>query len=109
MVLSTDGEPVKWGNHRGHKAKHVQASPFIVTDHTVRTRLFTIELTGTSQSPTLVRAYSGDYVPPLPWMNSAEQAQGGIEFCVEFWRTHAYIYRYTLVDNLSDRAPSWFH
>lgn len=109
IVIPTRGQPVMWGNHRGHKAKRVQPSPFIEVDDLVRTRLFTIELIGSPRSPSLVRAYPGEYMPPLPWMTSAGWAPGGRQACVKFWRTHAYIYRDTIVDGrLDDQAPRWF-
>lgn len=100
---------VMWGNHRGHKARQVQPSPFIKMDGVIKTRLFTIEMVGNPRSPSLVRAYPGEYMPPLPWMKSAEWADGGRAACVQFWRRHAYIYRDTIVESLTDSAPYWFH
>lgn len=107
IVVPTGGRPVSWGKHVGHKAKHVQVSPFIRVGRSL-TDLFTIELVGTVGAPSLVRAYPGDYIPPLPWMNSAEWACGGYESCVKFWRTHAYVYSDSIVRSLGDRSPSWF-
>lgn len=108
VVPTYDDDFVQWGIHKGHKARDVQPSPFVMMDVTTRTTMFTIELRGTPQSPMLVRAYPGSYMPPLPWMGSAKWADGGVEACLKFWRTHAYVYRETIVDALSDLAPNWY-
>lgn len=109
VVPLNDGEVPVWGVHAGHKARDPQESPFVVVDDRPKTDHFTIELTGTPSQPRLVRAYPGLYVPPLPWMLSAEQAIGGIEGCVEFWREHAYVeFENSIRAGSKRRAPSWF-
>lgn len=109
LVVPIKGRQVRWLLHRGHHARQVKPSPFVQPREPVMVRRFTIELVGKPQTPHLVRAYPGDYIPPLPWQKSASWADGGREACVEFWRKHAYVYRPTLVVNeQSQLAPSWF-
>jgi len=109
IVVENDGVQPIWGIHVGHKARHPQQSPFIRTSGS-HTNEFTIELVGTPNQPRLVRAYPGDYIPPLPWQNSARDAVGGMQACLEFWRTHSYILRPGLMQNrgASAEPPSWF-
>ena len=87
------GRAIIWGVHRKHKARRPQLSPFIDGHYRVLEELIgfiTIEIAGTPEAPRLVRAYSGDYKPPLPWMASAIDAEGGKDACRQYWRTHAY-------------------
>lgn len=106
MVVPTEGRPVSWAFHHGHKAKSVQQSPFVASRGT--TDAFTIELTQSSSRPMLVRAYPGEYVPPLPWQRTATNAPGGLRECTEFWNTHAYVYDDTVMGVRTRRAPEWF-
>jgi hypothetical protein len=108
IVVPSNGEPW-WGIHAGHHARQPQASPFVKINWRTleRTDLFTVELTQTPGRPKLVRAYPGDYIPPLPWMNSARDADGGIRACLEYWRGHAYVYRPGLMIRRAER-PDWF-
>lgn len=111
LVVRRDGLMPFWGKHAGHHARHVQISPFVKVVRPQWTTLFTVELTGSPESPRLVRAYPGEYQPPLPWQGSAEGAPGGVEECVEFWRQHAYVYTDSIMvpgSNIGLRAPSWF-
>ncbi len=109
VVPLEEGEVPIWGVHAGHKARNPQESPFVSVDWTPKTSCFTIELLGSPNQPRLVRAYPGTYVPPLPWMLSAEQAIGGVGACIEFWRAHAYVeLQNSIRANEKRRAPSWF-
>ena len=109
IVVPLNGRTPWWGIHAGHHARVPQASPFIKLDFNrlTPTDLFTVELVQTPQRPKLVRAYPGDYIPPLPWMASASSAQGGIAACRTFWCNHAYVYmKSTMVSRR--RQPDWF-
>lgn len=100
-----------WFKHIGHHARHVQLSPFVNQGRPVLTSKLTVELVGTVGRPRLVRAYPGEYTPPLPWMGSAEFAPGGVERSIEFWRQHAYVLTDTNTvpgSATGRRAPSWF-
>ena len=110
-VVPLDGLMPMWYKHIGHHAHHVQLSPFVPKRRSRLTSTMTVELTGTVGKARLVRAYPGDYAPPLPWMNSAEFAPGGVERSVEFWRQHAYVLTATntVPGSATGRsAPSWF-
>lgn len=113
MILSVvpiDGREVIWAKHRGHKARQVQVSPFVtVKSRWPVTASFTLELAGTADQPWLVRAYPGEYIPPLPWQNSAKNAVGGVDACIAFWQQHAYIYSDGAVQPFSRaQEPDWF-
>lgn len=111
IIVSLDGRKPVWAKHVGHHAHHVQVSPFVECRRPLLTQKLTIELVGSASHPRLVRAYPGDYAPPLPWQNSAEFVPGGVAGCVEFWRTHAYVLTETNTvpgSSIGYRAPSWF-
>lgn len=110
IVVPLNGRNPIWGIHAGHHAKKPQASPFIQVDfdRIERTDLFTIELVQTPRRPKLVRAYPGDYIPPLPWQASAGAADGGRRACLDFWRTHAYVFRRSAVRSRVRFAPDWY-
>lgn len=110
-VVLLEGLMPEWFKHIGHHARHVQLSPFVTLSRPKLTTKLTVELTGTTGRPKLVRAYPGEYAPPLPWMGSAEYAPGGVEHSVEFWRRHAYVLTATNTvpgSGTGRRAPSWF-
>jgi hypothetical protein len=101
-----------WGVHRGHKARTPGLSPFV--DIHVDERLMgyvTIELGGSPDKPLLIRAYGGEYTPPLPWMMSAKDADGGREACLRYWQSHAYLSRTLRMikeGTSTTEAPDWF-
>ncbi len=101
-----------WALHRGHKAQRPKASPFIpigsINREDLCVKCVTVELSGSAEKPMLVRAYPGDYIPPLPWMTSAKWADGGIEACKGYWQTHAYIVGKANVGDLVPVVPEWF-
>ena len=68
MAVPIAGQEVRWGIHFHHKAAQPGLSPFVEQFDmgAVQTNLLTIELSGTPEKPVLVRAYGGDYTPPLP-------------------------------------------
>lgn len=112
-VVPLNGLMPLWFKHIGHHAHHVQLSPFVKLSRPVLTSKLTVELVGTVGRPKLVRAYPGEYTPPLPWMGSAEYAPGGVERSIEFWRQHAYVLTDTNTETepgtaTGRRAPSWF-
>lgn len=107
LTPSAMRQRINWGKHRKHTASAVQLSPFVEAPYAV-TNAITIELVGTLQQPTLVRAYPGEYSPPLPWQRSAPQADGGMQACVKYWSTHAYAYHPSVVDgNATNTRPDW--
>jgi hypothetical protein len=109
IVVPLDGRKAKWGIHAGHHARRPQASPFIRVDFNQirKTSLFTVELEQSPERPRLVRAYPGDYIPPLPWMVSAKDADGGMQACLDFWRGHAYVLRRSVILQEFDHPPHW--
>lgn len=110
-VIENNGRTPIWAVHTGHKAKQPQLSPFLSVAQVPETRLCTIELVNPPNAPRLVRAYSGDYTPPLPWQASAADADGGVRYCREFWRTHSYVFNNRLIkhDSRTRFAPAWYH
>lgn len=111
VIVPLNGLMPRWFKHIGHHARQVQLSPFVSVGRPVLTSKLTVELVGTMGRPRLVRAYPGEYAPPLPWMNSAEHAPGGVERSIEFWREHAYVLTDTNTvpgSATGRRAPSWF-
>ena len=104
---------VIWGVHRGHQAARPGLSPFV--DRPVPANWLgkiTVELVGTPETPLLVRAYGGEYTPPLPWMRSAQEATGGEAAAQKYWRTHAYLLvedSLILPGTRTVNAPQWFH
>ena len=109
IVVPIGRRRIRWARHIGHKAQAVGLSPFVIS-RPQPTQSFTVEMAGSIDSPLLVRAYPGEYTPPLPWQQSAKDADGGMEACVAFWRRHAYIYRLSRIVTGSETsvAPSWF-
>jgi hypothetical protein len=110
LIVPLSGRVPFWGIHAGHKSRSPGPSPFVgVNFDSLRpTDLFTVELVWTSEEPLLVRAYPGNYIPPLPWMSSAAQAHCNIEECEDFWSRHAYVYRSTLMRQREAQPPHWF-
>lgn len=109
-VVPVGDLPRIWALHRGHTASKVEVSPFVIMDRPSLTSLITVELAGTPKKPKLVRAYPGNYIPPLPWQRTANKAAGGYESCVAFWRWCAYVHTANLVIPGSERSnpPVWF-
>lgn len=105
------GAEVVWGIHKGHRAREPKLSPFI--NKPVDRRLMgfiTVELERSGDRPLLTRVYGGDYTPPLPWMVSAKDADGGRGACRRYWRSHAYLDRGARLIRVGTRTkiqPSW--
>ncbi len=99
-----------WGVNPHHKAKNPGLSPYVVIDNfdgRQGTNRATLELVGEVERPSLIRAYPGDYLPPLPWMVSAETSPAGLDGCIDYWNSHAFIYR-TSGPELTYEAPEWY-
>lgn len=112
LVVST---PVRqsriWAVHRGHHARVPGLSPFVqLRREAPRTRLFTVHLEWAPHYPMVVRAYPGDEIPPLLWMNSASFSDWQLGEIRDFWRTHAYVLRESLISpgTQSSNPPRWF-
>lgn len=107
------GKSPIWGVHVGHKAKIPGLSPFVRPNGGwPRTNTVTLELAGTPKQPVLIRVYSGAYTPPLPWMSSARNADGGHDACVEFWRRNAYLLysgRLIAPNTTESSPPPWWY
>lgn len=109
IVVPTAGKKVFFARHAGHHARHVQPSPFVTLGGgEATTHLFTIELVGEPESPRLIRAYPGDYTPPLPWQNSSRDADGGVAACYDFWTKHAYVMSSGNAVQTTDLPPAWY-
>lgn len=99
-----------WAKHAGHHARSPEVSPFVQVIAPL-TRQFTIELLGASDRPKLVRAYPGEYIPPLPWQISAEDGLGGYDASLVFWQAHAYVLSrpgLIMPGTTTKRSPNWF-
>jgi hypothetical protein len=111
VTLASEEQPV-WGINPHHKARRPGPSPFVELerrDPRNSTNLATLELTGTMECPMLTRVYPGDYMPPLPWMMSADKALGGKQACLDYWKSNAYILRDTSRPlELTREAPDWY-
>ncbi len=110
-VVLTDSESPMWAVNPHHKARNPGQSPYIRLpngDDRHRTRLATLELTGTVEKPLLTRVYPGDYMPPLPWMKTAKNAPGGRDECLSFWMRHAFVYRQKDDLDFSGQPPTWY-
>ena len=108
---------IVWAVHRGHGEIEAEPglSPFIVVDRSKhpKTLLVTIELAGSIEAPIVTRACVGDYTPPLPWMESAPDAdEGGIDACIAYWRKHAFavfnLDRITRGGSIQAEPPPWW-
>jgi hypothetical protein len=112
MAIPTKDRQIVWGVHVGHKARTPGLSPFMDDLRgVVLSNELTLELAGTPDAPLLTRGYAGKYTPPLPWMNSARSADGGQQFCLEYWQTHGYVSpRLTLIrpGTKTYNPPLWF-
>lgn len=113
VVALAEGElPTFWAVSAHHKARNPGRSPFLVLERDDSRQAadeFTLELAGTPTSPLLTRIYPGDYMPPLPWMNSAGNAPGGKDECVDFWNENAFVLRdLNAVEQPGFNAPDWF-
>ena len=110
VVKVQPGERRLWGVYVYHSARYPGLSPFIMPsgELPVASRI-TVELAGSVQRPSLVRAYLGGYRPPLPWMKSANYSSGGTEASLTYWQGHAYVCKDGIVKgSLTDRAPEWY-
>lgn len=110
---------VTWGIHLGHKAREPQLSPFVDVNELeieFRGSVIVVVLHGTPRRPMIVQAYPGDpetggYIPALPWMISAKNAEGGEKACREYWRTHAFLSRDLRLikeKTRTTRPPEWY-
>lgn len=109
IVIPVEGRERIWAKHAGHRAKCVQHSPFVrVAGLIPTTTIFTIKMLGAPTSPMLVRAYPGDYTPPLPWQRIRREEDR--PELLKFWRENAYVYgRLRVVaGSESDTPPDWF-
>ena len=112
MALPRGYADVTWGVHRGHRARVPGLSPFVQRGIPHELMGFiTVELVGTPEEPLLVRAYGGDYTPPLPWMVSAKNADGGLAAGQKYWQSHAYLMQNRSIireGSETSEAPNWF-
>lgn len=111
VVELEDSETPGWAINPRHRAKRPGLSPYVELekdDPRATTTVATIELKGTPHRPILVRAYPGEYMPPLPWMKSVTNTpDGGKEASLNFWMRHAFVH--TRPDlTLSEEAPDWY-
>jgi len=99
-----------WGINPHHKAKNPGLSPFIELDQDDprgRTNSATLELAGETDRPILTRVYPGKYMPPMPWMQSVDRAPDGLDECLKYWDTHAFVLRTHDIGPASP-APEWY-
>ena len=103
-------ETRRWALYAHHTARHREPSPFVYRPKGgPEAESLTIKLAGTPEQPSLVRAYPGDYQPPLPWMASAKDTPGGIRAAREYWASHAYVEADDVMKGHTwTTAPVWF-
>ena len=109
LVIPVEDRERIWARHAGHHAKSVQCSPFVRVDGVIpTTTIFTVMMMGTPESPMLVRAYPGDYTPPLPWQRIRHEEDRSESLM--FWQEHAYVYgRLRVVAGSEcETSPDWF-
>lgn len=105
-----------WAVHRDHMARRPGLSPFVTLSpqelQERRTNTVTLEMIRKAGKLLLVRAYPGDYSPPLPSMGSASQAVGGLKACTEYWHAYAYLvtqfYNRITPGSASQTPPDWY-
>ena len=78
---------VFWGVYRGHKARNPGLTPFINLNAAwPKTSSLTLDF----QQGMLVQVMPGeDVIPPLPWMSSAGDYDGGRSACIAYWLEHS--------------------
>lgn len=119
VVQVSSDEKRLWAIHADHAARRAQPSPFVRRCRADQpkpgmlaigpVRSLTIELAGTAERPALVRAYPGEYQPPLPWMASAKNAEGGVAESRQYWLSHAYVADpAAMAGKVWAASPVWF-
>ncbi len=109
VVCVKPGEQRLWTILGHHKANNRRPSPCVRRLGWEEADSYSVLLAGSARKPVLVRAYAGDYQPPLPWQASAKQAEGGMAASRKFWANHAYILPAQLTQHgASITAPGWF-
>ena len=113
VVELSDRDRPMWGRNPNHKARNIEVSPYVyradLNSPNLRTVHATLEMVGSPDKPILTRVYPGEYSPPLPWMQSAKNADGGRDGCIEFWKKHAYIITsMNRPTELSPEPPNWY-
>ncbi|MGB4761843.1 MAG: hypothetical protein WBP12_00635 [Candidatus Saccharimonas sp.] len=113
VVERRPGDRVVWAFHAEHTARDKQPVPFVVCgDRPPLERTLSILVVNVHTQPRLVRLYTGEYRPPLPWQRSVCESsdQELINESREFWRSHAYVYVSTRIRGKeSNRRPLWFN
>lgn len=105
-VVEVEGQRRHWGVHRDHTAKSPGRSPFVTSTSMPMTDMVTIEVKSSRHGIQLVRAYIGDYRPPLPWQGSARDIYDEAR---DYWRSHAYVDQPgVMIGRYSLQAPEWF-
>ena len=109
---------VEWGIHVGHTGKNAGRSPFITFSGchhmgAILTDFITVGFDPTAKQPTITHAYPGEYAPPLPWSPDVEMVEGGLEACIGYWRTHAYVVTpatrvMRMNSNTQQQPPNWW-
>ncbi len=110
VVPVAPGDRVLFGRYRFHKARSPQESPFVQgRSRPVLAPSLTIELTRAHGRMMLVRAYGGEYIPPLPWQASAGNYEGGLARSRDFWLNHAFVMAPCIrpQGKLNSRPPKW--
>jgi len=117
--IDRNNTDITWAMHTGHTEERPGLSPFVQLTNEPVTNVLTVLLTGLADQPVIeqVSPTCPDewYIPPLPSDPRAENADGGIEFCIEYWRSHAYIarrsarYRLMVPPTRTKTPPDWWH
>ena len=88
MIVPVANRKIIWAEHTMHRGKVIEPSPFVFCKEELVSTL-TVVLGGTVQRPRLLRAFPGEYAPPLPWQKHVDRKSLGASRV--FWRKHAYV------------------
>jgi hypothetical protein len=98
-----------WGIHKDHTDEFPGISPFVDSEPDPESvGWITLELSGSSMFPLLVRAYGGNYTPGLPWMSNVQKNRQVIA-SRHYWKQHAYLGTRLIKDGeIYSNPPRWY-
>lgn len=115
VVKRRPDQAVRYGRYKEHQDVNPDLSPFVTLGFFPRSHSITVELVGAPGDLKLIRAYGGEYVPPLPWQQSISHDSEAVFESYTYWQDHAFVMSGRsqdvgrLVDGstLTDKPPRW--
>lgn len=110
VKLTTHEDPI-WQINLSENAKDREVTPHIELSHDDERRLtnkITVELKSLPKHPLLMRAYPGEYIPPLPSLLPANAGAEAFEESLDYWNTHALLYNQRCTPGDLQKPPSWY-